>query len=111
MEKSNKKKKVSRRKFLLSGLLAALGGYFGYTNRDKISNYLRQPHTSFVGERPNIIIIGMDTLRADHLGCYGYKRNITPNIDAFAKESMLYTNTMSQSNWTLPAFASLLTGL
>ena len=110
-KKNKEKKEISRRTFLLSGLMAALGGYLGYTNREKISDWARWPYTRFFDERPNIIMIAMDTLRADRLGCYGYDRNITPNIDAFAKESMLYWNTMSQSNWTLPAFASLFTSL
>ena len=39
-------------------------------------------------ERPNIVLVTIDTLRADHLGCYGYFRDTSPNIDAFAKESL-----------------------
>ena len=59
----------------------------------------------------NLIVIGIDTLRADHLGCYGYPRPTSPRIDAFAKESVLFATAVSQAPWTLPAFASIFTGL
>lgn len=61
--------------------------------------------------RPNVVLISIDTLRADHLGCYGYGRNTSSNIDRFASKSILYKNCMSTSSWTLPAHASMLTGL
>jgi arylsulfatase A-like enzyme len=59
----------------------------------------------------NLVVIGIDTLRADHLGCYGYARPTTPRIDALAEESVVFTTAVSQSPWTLPAFASMFTGL
>ncbi len=61
--------------------------------------------------RPNIILISIDTLRADHLSCYGYKRKTTPNIDRIAEEGVLFKNAYSTSVWTPPAHASMLTGL
>jgi arylsulfatase A-like enzyme len=51
----------------------------------------------------------IDTLRADHLGCYGYSRNTSPNIDRLAREAIVYKNAISQAPWTLPSVASLLT--
>ena len=62
-------------------------------------------------KQPNVVLIVMDTVRADHLSCYGYHRETTPNIDAFAAGSRLYRNTLSPSCWTLPSHASLFTGL
>ena len=62
-------------------------------------------------EKPNVILIMVDTLRADHLSCYGYKENNTPNIDRFASDSVLYKNTFGQSSWTKPQAATLLTSL
>lgn len=62
-------------------------------------------------DRPNVILISIDTLRADHLGCYGYHRNTTPNIDSFAKDGVLFFNAIVQAPWTLPSHMSLLTGL
>jgi len=60
---------------------------------------------------PNIVFILIDTLRADHLGCYGYDRDTTPNIDRIAKQGILFSNLYSVSNWTNPTIASLFTGL
>jgi arylsulfatase A-like enzyme len=62
------------------------------------------------GDRPNIILITLDTTRADHLGCYGYNRNTSPNLDRLASESILYTRAIAPSSWTLPSHASLFTG-
>jgi arylsulfatase A-like enzyme len=59
----------------------------------------------------NIILISIDTLRADHLHCYGYERETSPNIDRVASESIVFENAVSQSAWTLPAHASMMTGL
>lgn len=59
----------------------------------------------------NIILISLDTLRPDHLGCYGYSRDTSPNIDSLAKDSALFWNTFATSPWTLPSHVSLLTSL
>lgn len=60
--------------------------------------------------RPNVILISIDTLRTDHLSCYGYKRP-TPNIDAFAADSVLFEMAISQAPWTTASHMSLLTSL
>jgi arylsulfatase A-like enzyme len=60
--------------------------------------------------RPNILLIVIDTLRADHVSAYGYERQTTPNIDKLAKSGVLFSSAYAQSNWTLPSFASFLTG-
>jgi arylsulfatase A-like enzyme len=57
----------------------------------------------------HIILIGIDTLRKDHLSCYGYPIQTTPAIDAFAREATLYERSISQSSWTLSSFASIFT--
>ncbi len=62
-------------------------------------------------DRPNIILVAADALRADHLGCYGYGRKTSPAIDAFSREAVLFENAVSQAPWTLPSFASLFTSL
>ncbi len=61
--------------------------------------------------RRNVILISIDTLRADHLGCYGYERETSPSIDSLAEESALFSNAYSPSPWTLPSHVSLLTSL
>ena len=61
--------------------------------------------------RPNVLLISIDTLRADHLGCYGYERATSPRMDALAKEGALFEEAFSPSSWTPPAHMTLLTGL
>ncbi|HSF39824.1 MAG TPA: sulfatase [Thermoanaerobaculia bacterium] len=57
----------------------------------------------------NVIFILVDTLRADHLGVYGYGRDTSPALDAFAKESLLFENARSQAACTFPSANSILT--
>ena len=61
--------------------------------------------------RYNVLVIAVDTLRPDHLGCYGYGRPTSPNIDGIAEDGALFENTFSQAPWTLPSFASVFTSL
>jgi arylsulfatase A-like enzyme len=63
------------------------------------------------GRRPSILLISIDTLRADHLGCYGYPRATSPFIDSVAAEGTLFENAMVPLPATDPSHASLLTGL
>jgi arylsulfatase A-like enzyme len=60
--------------------------------------------------RPNIIVILIDTLRADHLSSYGYARQTSPCIDRIAERGVLYDHAISPAAWTPPAHASLFTG-
>jgi arylsulfatase len=60
---------------------------------------------------PNLLLISIDTLRADHLGLYGYPRDTSPALDAFAREAVVFERAYSTSNWTLTAHVSMLTGL
>jgi arylsulfatase A-like enzyme len=59
----------------------------------------------------NIILLGIDTLRYDHLGYTGYSRPTSPHIDALASKSMVFRNCFSQSYSTAPSFMSLMTSL
>ena len=63
-----------------------------------------QPHVS-------VIVVVVDTLRADHLGAYGYDRATSPNLDRWAKKGRLFEHAHSTAPWTLPSFGSLYTGL
>ena len=60
---------------------------------------------------PNLLLVTLDTTRADHLGLYGYERDTSPQLDELAVESRVYENAYSTSSWTLPSHASLFTGL
>jgi len=61
--------------------------------------------------RWNVVLISIDTLRADHLGCYGYSRATSPNLDAIAAEGVRFEWDVSAAPWTAPSHMSLLTGL
>lgn len=61
-------------------------------------------------DRPNVIVITLDTTRADHIGCYGHKRPTTPHLDALAADAVRYDTAYAVSSWTLPSHASLFTG-
>ncbi len=58
---------------------------------------------------PNVLIIGADTLRADHLDLYGYRRPTSPNLDHWAAQAVVFEKAFSQGSYTLPSFASLFT--
>jgi len=81
-----------RRLLIVSALLAAFG-------------------CSSQGSQPNVIVIMVDTLRADYLGAYGFEGDISPNIDALAAESVQFDNCITQAPWTSPAIASFITSL
>jgi choline-sulfatase len=59
---------------------------------------------------PNVLLITIDTLRADHLGCYGDRTIRTPNLDALAADSLFFENAICEAPLTLPSHTSLLTG-
>ena len=58
---------------------------------------------------PNVLFIVVDTLRWDHLGCYGYERNTSPSIDTLASESVRFERAYSAAPWTKPSVASMIT--
>ena len=70
-----------------------------------------QENLSQINTQQNIILIIIDTLRADHLSCYGYHRYTSPSIDSLAAEGTLWANAQAQAPWTLPAHATIWTGL
>jgi len=69
------------------------------------------PLSTTHSSHPNVFIISIDTLRADHLPLYGYAAGQTPNIDALAHDGVVFRNAYSHCPLTLPSHASLLTGL
>jgi len=62
------------------------------------------------GNANNILFIVIDTLRADHLPAYGYDAGSTPNVDRFAQDAVRFDQAFTNSSWTRPSFASILTG-
>jgi arylsulfatase A-like enzyme len=64
----------------------------------------------FICQGCNLILFSLDTLRADRLGVYGYNRATSPNIDVFARESVVFLDTLAQAATTAPSHRSLFTG-
>jgi arylsulfatase A-like enzyme len=60
---------------------------------------------------PDVILVSLDTTRADHLSTYGYERETSPNLTAFAADALRFTQARSTSGWTLPGHASMFTGV
>jgi arylsulfatase A-like enzyme len=88
---------------LLAGLGLQLAGPFESSAHTQAS--------SSVAANPNVILITLDTVRADHLSTYGYRRPTTPNLDRLAEQGVLFEHAVAPSPWTLPSHASLFTGL
>lgn len=64
-----------------------------------------------MAERPDLILLVLDTQRADRLSCYGYERETTPAIDALAQRATRFAAPVAPAQWTAPTHASLFTGL
>ncbi len=60
---------------------------------------------------PDLVLISLDAVRADRLGCYGYERDITPNLDAFAATATRFSRAYAQEPWTLTSHMTMLTSL
>jgi arylsulfatase A-like enzyme len=88
---------------LLIGLPWGCGGSGGRTQKT--------PHSSGTGTLPNIVLIIIDALRADKLGCCGFPGDISPEIDALAKKGVLFERVIAQCSWTRPSIASMITSL
>lgn len=86
-------------------LLIAIQGGGWLTERVKTSNL-----PTAASGAPNVIVIVVDTLRADHLSSYGYERDTSPFMDSLAAEGVRYENAIAPSSWTQPVHASMLTG-
>jgi choline-sulfatase len=63
-----------------------------------------------ISAQPNVVLLSVDTLRADHLGCYGYDKPTSPNIDKLAQEGLLFEDAVCDVPLTAPSMAGMLTG-
>ena len=61
--------------------------------------------------RPNVILVTVNSLRADHISCLGYDKQTTPKFDEFAKNNILFTNSFAASSWQMPSTGSIFTSL
>jgi arylsulfatase A-like enzyme len=88
------------------------GGRFAHTILSVAIGFLlvaSQVASASTTERPNVILILVDTLRADHLGAYGYSKGVSPHIDAFARNATTYENTIAQAPLTIPSVLQIMT--
>lgn len=76
-----------------------IGKGFGTRNRPKLK------------VRANVILITISTIRADHVSCFGYQRDTTPNFDKFGKSNTLFLNAFATSSWAMPTHGSIFTSL
>ncbi len=101
----------ARRTFpILVGALVALVG-FSY-GREMLGEYralARLPAAA--PDAPNVLLIVLDTLRADALNCYGYRRDTSPNLSRLASKGVRFERAISTAPWTLPSHASMFTGM
>jgi arylsulfatase A-like enzyme len=91
-------------------LVLVVGGAIqgGFWLRERMSTASLPKATATV---PNILVLVVDALRADHLSTYGYVRRTSPNLDRLADTGVLFEHAFATSSWTLPSHVSLLTGL
>ena len=68
-------------------------------------------HDPLPRARHNVILVSIDTLRADALGLYGSERDTSPHLDAFAARSVVFDRALAESSWTLPSHVTMLTGM
>lgn len=89
------------------GRLALQAGF----GRLELERAVDRPYRRSSEKDPNVLLIVMDTLRADELSCYGETEHATPALDALAQRGILYERGYATSSWTWPSTASILTGL
>jgi arylsulfatase A-like enzyme len=87
-------------------LVLCCGFQLACSQREPIAEPPEQPE-----ERLNLIVISLDTLRADRLGCYGYERPTSPFMDSLAARGVRFATVIAESSWTLPSHMTLFTGL
>lgn len=92
-------------------LLLSLAGALWLPNRRPTELVVREPAPHRPGDnRPSVVLITLDTVRADRLSVYGYARDTTPSLRRWATDATVYRDALSSSNWTLPTHGSLFTG-
>lgn len=99
---------------LVSGASLAFVALVVEVTRPVVSGFPPSGSRTQARGSPNIVVIVLDTVRADHTSIYGYERRTTPGLEAFVRRypsATIYPNAFAPSNWTAPSHASLLTGL
>jgi len=105
-----KRTTLSRREWLTAAGSALAGTALGGCREDEISRF-NTSRGREAGSPPNIVVILADTLRADHLSCYGRSPQTSPNLDALAELGVLFENYVAAATWTKPSVGTMFTGL
>jgi len=92
-------------------MLAALMGLPSFLEEKPVRIDGVQPQVAAGAKRPNVVLIVLDTVRADHLSVYGYSRPTTPGLERLASEGVVFEQALAPAPWTLPSHATLFTGL
>ena len=100
--------RLTRRQFLKG---AAAGALLAGPLSILVRNQIDRPRLAADADHPNIILLTIDALRADHLSCYGYPVQTSPNIDRLAAESVQFKHAVSTAPWTFPAFSAIHTSM
>ncbi len=96
---------------VLLAILVGVSGVVFYLLTPLVAPNTMQANALEATHRPNIVLISLDTVRADHLSPYGYTRPTTPNLDRLAGKGVLFENAVAPTSWTLASHASILTEL
>ena len=96
--------------------LATLGGavwivYHAASVAPELARATGDPRAGPGRDRPNVLFVVLDTLRADHVSCYGGPAGTTPNLDRFASDATRFDNAVAAAGWTPPSHATMFTGL
>lgn len=103
---ASERKPIPRLILWLAGVLLLAATVWGVASRSRPATPLRPRPMG-----PNVLLISVDMLRPDHMGCYGYRRDTSPRADSLAAEGVLFETHISSTSWTLPAHAAMFTGL
>jgi arylsulfatase A-like enzyme len=94
-----------------AAITAAILGFSFEVKQQPLLNDLPPSAAGRISGHPNLILITMDTVRADHLSAYGYSRDTSPNLKQFAQEATLFTDAIAAGDMTLSSHASIFTGM
>jgi arylsulfatase A-like enzyme len=94
-----------------AAITAAILGFSFGVKQQPLLNDLPPASEGNIGGRANLILITMDTVRADHLSVYGYGRDTSPNLQRLAQEATVFTNAIAAGDMTLSSHASIFTGM
>lgn len=96
---------------ILAALAIAAGLWFVLRPGADPSRTIARRWSSLGVEKPNVILFTLDTTRADHIGCYGYRQVQTPTLDGLAARGVLFEQAATAAPLTLPAHCTIMTGL